>query len=61
MTQSDRSRAATFQLLAGLTIDEKIALLSGASSWQTVGYPDRGIRSMTAQRRPPRSRRGRSG
>ncbi|NEA36937.1 glycoside hydrolase family 3 C-terminal domain-containing protein [Streptomyces sp. SID13031] len=47
MTQNDRSRAAAFQLLAGLTIDEKIALLSGASSWQTVGYPDRGIRSMT--------------
>ena len=47
MTQSDRSRAAAFELLAGLTINEKIALLSGASSWQTVGYPDHGIRAMT--------------
>jgi len=44
---SDRSRTAAFQLLAGLTIEEKIALLSGASSWQTVGYPDRGINPMT--------------
>jgi len=33
--------------IAELTIDEKIALLSGASYATTVGYPDRGIRSMT--------------
>ena len=45
--QSDRSHPTTSQLLAGLTVDEKIALLSGASTWQTVGYPDRGIGSMT--------------
>jgi beta-glucosidase len=45
--QSDRSYPTTSRLLAGLTIEEKIALLSGASSWQTVGYPDRGINPMT--------------
>ena len=42
-----RSPAAAFQLLATVTVEEKIALLSGASAWQTVGYPDRGINPMT--------------
>ncbi len=44
--QSDRSHTAA-QLLAALTIDEKIALLSGASFSTTVGYPDRGINPIT--------------
>jgi len=44
---SGRPRAEAPSLLAGLTIEEKIALLSGASLWQTVGYPDRGINPMT--------------
>ncbi|MEV8403804.1 glycoside hydrolase family 3 C-terminal domain-containing protein [Streptomyces niveus] len=45
--QSDHSHPTASQALARLTIEEKIALLSGASSWQTVGYPDRGINPMT--------------
>jgi len=45
--RTDRSRAEASRLLAGLTFDEKIALLSGASTWQTAGYPDRGIEAMT--------------
>ena len=44
--RSDRSRGAAVALLAGLTIEQKIGLLSGADAARTVGYPDRGINSM---------------
>ncbi|MFE6030684.1 glycoside hydrolase family 3 C-terminal domain-containing protein [Streptomyces niveus] len=44
---SNLPHARTSELLAKLTTDEKIALLSGAGYWRTVGLPDHGIRAMT--------------
>ncbi|GAA3113001.1 glycoside hydrolase family 3 C-terminal domain-containing protein [Streptomyces echinatus] len=44
---SSTSDDTTSGLLAQLTTDEKIALLSGAGYWRTVGYPERGIAAFT--------------